>query len=86
MACYLFGTGGKLLLMGIVEPGVRTTVDAQSTAETLVLLASEAALYGTAIEVAARGPARPRNPSTRCGWRGSKRRSSATASTAATRR
>ena len=51
---YLFGAGGKLLLMGIVEPGLRTTVDAQSTAETLVLLASEAALYGTAMEIAVR--------------------------------
>ena len=51
---YLFGSGGKLLLMGIVEPGVRTTIDSRSTAEALVLLASEASLYGVAIEIALR--------------------------------
>jgi hypothetical protein len=51
---YLFGSGGKLLLMSIVEPGVRTTVDSRGTAEALVLIACEAALYGPAMEVAVR--------------------------------
>ncbi len=51
---YLFGSDGKLLLMGVVEPGVRTTVDSRSTAEALIHIASEASLYGIAIEVALR--------------------------------
>ncbi|MEO8311952.1 MAG: hypothetical protein ABI520_12320 [Caldimonas sp.] len=51
---YLFGSGGKLLLMSIVEPGVRTEVDSRGTAEALVLIACEAALYGPAMEVAVR--------------------------------
>ena len=51
---YLFGPGGKLVLMGIVEPGVRTQIDSRGTAEALVLIACEAALYGPAMEVAVR--------------------------------
>ena len=51
---YVFDANGKLLLMSLVEAGVRTTVDSRGTAEALLLLASEAGHWGPAIEIAMR--------------------------------
>jgi len=51
---YVFDTGGKLLLMSVVEAGVRTTVDSRGTAEALLLLTSEAGHWGPAIDIAMR--------------------------------
>jgi hypothetical protein len=51
---YLFDAAGRLLLMGIVEPGASTRIDAHTTAEALILLASEVALAGDVPELALR--------------------------------
>ena len=51
---YVFDAAGRLLLMSVVETGVRTTVDSRGTAEALLLLSSEAALQNTAIGIAMR--------------------------------
>jgi hypothetical protein len=51
---YLFDRNGRLLLMSVIEPGVRTSVDSRGTAEAIVSIASEAALYGPAMELAVR--------------------------------
>ncbi len=51
---YVFDKGGNLLLMSMVEAGVRTTVDSRGTAEALLLLTSEAYDRGPAIQIAMR--------------------------------
>ena len=51
---YVFDAAGRLLLMGVIEPGANTALDSRTTAEALVLLASEAALQGEAMELAMR--------------------------------
>jgi hypothetical protein len=51
---YLFDTVGRLLLMGIVEPDANTRIDSHTTAEALILLASEVALAGDVPELALR--------------------------------
>ncbi len=51
---YVFDTPGRLLLMGVIEAGVNVRLDSRSAAEALILLASEAALQGEAMELAVR--------------------------------
>lgn len=51
---YLFDKAGRLLLMGIVEPGQNDKIDSRTTAEALVLLASQATLLGDAPATALR--------------------------------
>lgn len=51
---YVFDASGKLVLMSVVEAGVRTTVDSRGTAEALLLLTSEAGHWGPAIDIAMR--------------------------------
>ena len=51
---YVFDASGHLLLMSMVETGVRTTVDSRGTAEALLLLTSEAYNRGPAIQIALR--------------------------------
>ncbi len=51
---YLFDPAGRLLLLGVVEPGAGQTVDSRSTAEALVLLASQVTLLGDAPAAALR--------------------------------
>ncbi len=51
---YLFDAAGRLLLMGIIEPGASTALNSRSTAVALILVASEAAIEGDAIEIAVR--------------------------------
>lgn len=51
---YLFDAGGQLLLMSVIEDGVRTTIDSRGTAEALLLVTSEVALQGPAMAIALR--------------------------------
>lgn len=51
---YLFDAAGRLLLLGVIEPGTNDRLNSRTSAEALVLLASEAALEGEAIELAVR--------------------------------
>jgi hypothetical protein len=51
---YVYDGNGKLVLMSVIEAGVRTTVDSRGTAEALLLLTSEAGHWGPAIEIAMR--------------------------------
>lgn len=51
---YLFDKAGRLLLLGVVEPGADQKVDSRSTAEALVLLASQVQLLGDAPAAALR--------------------------------
>ena len=51
---YLFDANGRLLLMSVIEPGVRTTIDARGSAEALLLLVCEGGLLEPALRIALR--------------------------------
>lgn len=51
---YVLDAAGRLLLMGIVDVGSSEILDARSTAEALILLTSQAALFGDAHAIALR--------------------------------
>ncbi len=51
---YVFDASGHLLLMSVIEAGVRTTVDSRGTAEALLQLTTEAYNQGPAIQIALR--------------------------------
>jgi hypothetical protein len=51
---YLFDAAGRLLLMGLVDPGASERIDSTTTAEALLLLTSQVSLLGEAPAMALR--------------------------------